>query len=170
MKLPINAESPKEEVLKEIKHNIAAENLTIVELDEQKPWGAYYRIDDNQIKEFLKLYFSHSQWDPPQGATLSPKFLIIAPHQRLSWQYHNRRAEIWKVVVGPVAIEISSNDKEPDPETKQINEVIDIKPGARHRLCGAENWGVVAEIWQHTDPDNLSNEEDIIHLQDDYGR
>lgn len=31
-------------------------------------------------------------------------------------------------------------------------------------------WGVVAEIWQHTDKDNPSNEDDIVRVQDDFGR
>ena len=31
------------------------------------------------------------------GGKLSPKILIIKPETRLSWQYHNRRAEIWQL-------------------------------------------------------------------------
>jgi hypothetical protein len=29
---------------------------------------------------------------------------------------------------------------------------------------------LVAEIWQHTDPDHPSNEDDIVRVQDDFGR
>jgi hypothetical protein len=29
---------------------------------------------------------------------------------------------------------------------------------------------LVAEIWQHTDPGNPSNEDDIVRLADDYSR
>lgn len=29
---------------------------------------------------------------------------------------------------------------------------------------------IVAEIWQHTDLENSSDEEDIVRLQDDFGR
>ena len=39
----------------------------------------------------------------------------------------------------------------------------------RHRLVGLENYAVVAEIWQHTDIDNPSDEKDIVRLQDDFG-
>ena len=42
--------------------------------------------------------------------------------------------------------------------------------GERHRLVGLENWGVVAEFWQHTDPDHPSDEDDIVRVQDDYKR
>jgi hypothetical protein len=37
-------------------------------------------------------------------------------------------------------------------------------------LVGLDEWGAVAEIWIHTDAQNLSNEEDIHRLQDDYAR
>jgi hypothetical protein len=42
--------------------------------------------------------------------------------------------------------------------------------GERHRLIGLENWGVVAEFWQHTDPEHPSDEDDIVRVQDDYKR
>ena len=47
---------------------------------------------------------------------------------------------------------------------------IQLKQGERHRLVGLDNWGIVAEIWQHTDAANPSDEEDIIRVQDDFGR
>jgi hypothetical protein len=40
----------------------------------------------------------------------------------------------------------------------------------RHRLIGADSWGVVAEIWQHTDHTYPSEETDIVRVQDDFGR
>jgi hypothetical protein len=40
----------------------------------------------------------------------------------------------------------------------------------RHRLVGLDNWGVVTEIWQHTDVEHPSDESDIVRLQDDFGR
>jgi hypothetical protein len=33
-----------------------------------------------------------------------------------------------------------------------------------------DGWGIVAEIWRHTDVENPSNEEDIVRVQDDFGR
>ncbi len=35
---------------------------------------------------------------------------------------------------------------------------------------GLDTFGIVAEIWQHTDPTNPSEEDDIVRLQDDFGR
>jgi hypothetical protein len=45
-----------------------------------------------------------------------------------------------------------------------------LKQGERHRLIGLENYSVVAEIWQHTDVNDPSDEDDIIRVQDDFGR
>jgi mannose-6-phosphate isomerase len=42
--------------------------------------------------------------------------------------------------------------------------------GERHRLIGLDSWRIVAEIWQHTDLENPSDEDDIVRLQDDFGR
>ena len=35
---------------------------------------------------------------------------------------------------------------------------------------GLNDFAVLAEIWQHTDPENPSNEDDIVRISDDYGR
>jgi hypothetical protein len=32
--------------------------------------------------------------------------------------------------------------------------ILTLQQGERHRLVGLEEWGVVAEIWQHTDAEN----------------
>ena len=47
---------------------------------------------------------------------------------------------------------------------------ITLKKGERHRLIGLSDFAVIAEIWQHTDPNNPSDEKDIVRLSDDYGR
>jgi hypothetical protein len=47
---------------------------------------------------------------------------------------------------------------------------IKLNQGERHRLIGLEDFCLVAEIWQHTDKNNPSNEEDIVRVQDDFGR
>ena len=47
---------------------------------------------------------------------------------------------------------------------------IKLKKEQRHRLVGLDDWAVIAEIWQHTEKDNPSNEDDIVRINDDYGR
>ena len=46
---------------------------------------------------------------------------------------------------------------------------IKLRQGVRHRLVGMAEYGVVAEIWQHTDK-IPSNEGDIIRVKDDFNR
>ena len=47
---------------------------------------------------------------------------------------------------------------------------IKLKQGERHRLIGLDDYAVISEIWQHTNPENPSNEDDIVRISDDYGR
>jgi hypothetical protein len=48
--------------------------------------------------------------------------------------------------------------------------VVNLKQGERHRLVGLNDWGIVAEIWMHTDPNLPSDEEDIVRINDEFGR
>ena len=104
------------------------------------------------------------------GGKLSPKILIVKPKARLSWQYHYRRAEIWRVFKGECGIIRSDTDKENEMKIYNEGDQIKLKQGERHRLIGLEDYCLVAEIWQHTDKNNPSNEEDIVRVQDDFGR
>ena len=45
-----------------------------------------------------------------------------------------------------------------------------LQQGEKHRLIGLNEASLVAEIWQHTDAIHPSDEEDIIRVQDDFGR
>jgi mannose-6-phosphate isomerase-like protein (cupin superfamily) len=101
---------------------------------------------------------------------LSPKILMVESNKRLSWQYHFRRAEIWKLVAGVAGVVTSESDVEGSVHQLKLGEIIRLKQGQRHRLVGLEGWGMIAEIWQHTDPQHPSDEEDIVRVQDDFGR
>jgi mannose-6-phosphate isomerase len=52
----------------------------------------------------------------------------------------------------------------------EMNKTLTLFKGERHRLLGLNEWGIIAEIWQHTDATDPSDEDDIVRLQDDYGR
>ncbi len=71
---------------------------------------------------------------------------------------------------GEVGIKVSDDDTEGALQTKKAGDVIILRQGERHRLIGLSSWGIIAEIWQHTDENNPSNEEDIVRVQDDFGR
>lgn len=161
----------KEEVFKKIEDYLQDIDLQIVTSDKERPWGGFIVIDESQASKFINHFFNNLRdTDINLNNKLSPKFLVVAPHKRLSWQYHYRRAEIWKLIGGSGAINTSLNDEQKDVRQLIKGEVVLLKQGERHRLIGTEMWGVIAEIWQHTDNALPSDENDIVRLQDDYGR
>jgi len=167
----ISPQTTKQQVIQLIEQLLAEHNFKVVEKNSDKPWGAYFLIDSVHIEKFVELYFpQHLSLLTDTSQKLSPKILLVAPKQRLSWQYHFRRAEIWKVVLGPVSAIQSVNDQETHQKSYATGELIQHDKEVRHRLIGEENWGIVAEIWQHTDANHPSNEDDIVRLQDDYRR
>ncbi|MBK6730104.1 MAG: phosphoheptose isomerase [Bacteroidetes bacterium] len=146
-------------------------HFNIVNEDCHRPWGGFFVIDDSQAEKFAKHFFPEENFNTLQNAgKLSPKILMVAPGKRLSWQYHNRRSEIWRCVDGDVAVAFSDTDKELHQRILKSGDIISLPKGKRHRLIGLNNWGVVAEIWQHTNESQPSDEEDIVRLQDDFGR
>ena len=64
----------------------------------------------------------------------------------------------------------SKNDTEMKMEIHETGSKIMLGQNERHRLVGLNDWGMVAEIWQHIDANNPSDENDIIRVQDDFGR
>ena len=155
----------------DIAEKLAHQGLKVVSKDFDRPWGGFFVIDEGQAQEFAKTYFDSLDVEPLRiGGKLSPKILLVKPEARLSWQYHHRRAETWRVIEGPVGIVRSATDEEGELVSFEAGETIVLQKGERHRLIGLENWGVVAEFWQHTDPDHPSDEDDIVRVQDDYKR
>ena len=161
----------KQTILNQTEEWINSLGFTIVAKDFNRPWGGFFVLSEEQAPAFAAQFFPEVLFSQIQiTQKLSPKFLLVAPQQRLSWQYHFRRAEIWKVVNGPVAVAISSTDEQHEPTSYQDGDFIKLDVGQRHRLIGLDNFGLVAEIWQHTQLDHPSDEEDIVRLQDDFGR
>jgi mannose-6-phosphate isomerase-like protein (cupin superfamily) len=143
----------------------------VINKDDNRPWGGFYVIDESQAAEFAKHFFPDENFDELKITNkLSPKILLVAPKTRLSWQYHHRRAEIWKCIGGTAGVVTSDTDEEKQQHKLNVGDVIKLKQGERHRLVGLDDWGMVAEIWQHTDEANPSNEDDIVRVQDDFGR
>ena len=150
---------------------LANQGLRIDRYDFDRPWGGFFVIDEEQAQEFANTYFDGLDVSGLRVAgKLSPKVLLVKPGARLSWQYHHRRKETWRVVEGPVGIARSLTDEQGSVEEFTTGETIVMEMGERHRLIGLEDWGVVAEFWQHTDPEHPSDEDDIVRVQDDYKR
>ncbi len=151
-----------------IRASLASSGLAVVDEDIGRPWGGFLAISPHDIQRFTGAYFAEAaiQLDE-RSVGLSPKILLVAPGRRLSWQYHCRRSEIWRIIQGTVAISRGPNDEEPPPSTYRPGDVVRIALGERHRLAGLEDWGVIAEIWQHTDIASPSDEQDIVRVADD---
>ncbi len=146
--------------------------FTVVSHDFDRPWGGFFVIDESQAELFGKKYFPDVDFTSLKiSGKLSPKILMVDANKRLSWQYHHRRAEIWKLVAGVAGVVTSDNDQEGSVHEFKVGEIIRLKQGQRHRLVGLSGgWGMVAEIWQHTDAAHPSDENDIVRVQDDFGR
>jgi mannose-6-phosphate isomerase len=158
-------------IFEKVRQEILNLGLIIESFDFNRPWGGFFVIDEKQAQEFANVYFEGFNVDMLRvSGKLSPKILLVKPGARLSWQYHHRRAETWKVITGPVGIVKSNDDTEGEIINYQNGDILILQQGERHRLIGLDNWGVVAEFWQHTDVENPSDEEDIVRLQDDYSR
>ena len=168
MEIKLSANLEKKAVFKTVKDYLEQNGFLVVHSDQTRPWGGFYVIDEQQSQKFIDFFFRGVE--ESASGKISPKILIVEKEKRLSWQYHHRRAELWKVVGGEVAVVISNNDSETPLQVKKINDIIVLKQGERHRLVGLNSWGIIAEIWQHTNKDEPSNEEDIVRIQDDFGR
>ena len=151
-----------------VKNEIESKGYDIIGHDFNRPWGGFILIDELQSEKFINEFIS-KDLDKIDGR-VSPKILIVNPNSRLSWQYHYRRKEIWKVYKNTVGIVRSSDDNENDMSIHREGDLIQFNKEERHRLVGLSKPGIVSEIWIHTDKNNPSNENDIIRLQDDYSR
>jgi len=108
-------------------------------ITEQRPWGSFELFTLNE-KSTVKL-------------------VNVNSGKRLSLQYHSKRSEFWKVVMGKIEVVLNS--------AKIIlkkGETITIPVGAIHRITGIED-SIVLEI-----SFGEFNEKDIVRLDDDFGR
>jgi len=154
-----------------IRNEIESFGYQIISEDLNRPWGGFLVIDEDQSQKFSNQFFDGLKIESLQiTERLSPKILIINPNSKLSWQYHIRRAEIWSIYKGPVGIIRSKNNFQNNMEIIDSGNQIKIKQGERHRIVGLKNSAIIAEIWQHTDFKNPSDENDIIRLEDDFER
>ena len=161
----------KSTLFKQVEETLTKKGFEIESIDKERPWGGFFVINESQAQAFANEYFNGLDVQELKiSGKLSPKILIVGPNKRLSWQYHHRRAEIWQVVKGEVGVVTSETDEEHELRILKEGDTIKLSQGERHRLVGLGGYGVVAEIWQHTDINNPSDEEDIVRVQDDFDR
>lgn len=172
--LDIDAEKEKYTITEKIAREIGRAGYTLAEVDDSRPWGAFFRTEDSDADRFLGEFFKGtSPIDARLGnpdAALSPKILMVEPGKRLSLQRHKRRAERWHFLTSGLYVKGNSPDNIQEYEANP-GDVVQFDARDIHRLIGyATHYTLVAEVWQHTDPDNPSNEEDIERLEDDFKR
>ena len=171
MSLKFLVNTPKELVFEQVAEYLHHIDINVVKFDDTRPWGGFFVLDENNADKFIARYFPQlTKEELNISGKLSPKILIVAPNKRLSWQYHHRRAEIWKLIGGVAGVITSDTDEEKETTTLTVGDIIQLKQGERHRLIGMDGWGIVADIWRHTDINNPSDEDDIVRVQDDFGR
>ena len=139
------------EVFTSVEKQISS-RFRIEDKDDKRPWGGFLVINEEDAEAFIKMYFPHlTREELSISGKLSPKILIVAPNKKLSWQYHHRRAEIWKLIAGTAGVVTSDNDEEKHERVLNPGDMVELQQGERHRLIGLNGWGVIAEIWRHTD-------------------
>jgi len=109
---------------------------------DRRPWGTFQVLDE--------------------GDTFKAKRLTVDPGQRLSYQFHNRRAEHWVVVVGVAHVTLDDVVHE-----VRAGQHIEIGQGVKHRV---ENRGDGPMALIEVQTGDYFGEDDIVRLDDDYGR
>ncbi|MGH9089849.1 MAG: phosphomannose isomerase type II C-terminal cupin domain [Acidimicrobiales bacterium] len=110
---------------------------------DERPWGSYTVLDDEAHDHKVKR-------------------IVVKPGMRLSYQQHNRRSEHWFIVRGQGSVTI-----EGAPRPVAAGDAVDVPVGAAHRIENAGDGDLVFIEVQHGE---YFGEDDIVRLQDDYGR
>jgi mannose-6-phosphate isomerase-like protein (cupin superfamily) len=109
---------------------------------DERPWGSFTVLDE--------------------GDGYKVKRLEVLPRKRLSYQKHARRAEHWFVVQGEARITLDDREI-----IKRAGESVDIAVGTAHRV---ENPGDELLIFIEVQRGDYLGEDDIVRLEDDFGR
>ncbi len=109
---------------------------------DQRPWGTFTVLDE--------------------GKDFKVKRIEVLPGKRLSYQKHSQRAEHWVVVQGTAKVTLDDHEI-----VVHSGQAIDIAVGAAHRV---ENLGEETLLFIEVQRGSYLGEDDIVRLQDDFGR
>lgn len=109
---------------------------------DRRPWGTFQVLEE--------------------APTYKVKRITVDPGQRLSYQYHHHRAEHWVIVAGRARVTL--DDAVHDLATGQT---VEVAVGTKHRI---ENPGTVELAFIEVQTGDYFGEDDIVRLDDDYGR
>ncbi|WP_157231034.1 mannose-1-phosphate guanylyltransferase/mannose-6-phosphate isomerase [Kiloniella laminariae] len=124
------------------------------------------QLENSGLEQHLIARTVHRPWGCYRSLDVGEGYLVkrieVKPGARLSLQYHNYRAEHWVVVCGTARV--TSGEKTYDLDS---NESTYLPIGTIHRL---ENIGSGQLVLIEVQTGVLLSEEDIIRLDDVYGR
>lgn len=112
-------------------------------ITENRPWGNFTILDE--------------------GNGYKVKRIEVLPGKRLSYQKHAKRAEHWFVVLGTARVTLDGDQIE-----VPAGQAVDIAIGAAHRVENphdSENC-----VFIETQTGTYFGEDDIVRLEDDFGR
>ena len=109
---------------------------------EERPWGRFFILHDEPSYKLKRIE--------------------VDPGQRLSYQYHFGRSELWLIIQGSAKITIDGVEK-----TYNVGESITIPVKSKHRVENHSNQKLVFIEVQHGE---YFDENDIVRLKDNYGR
>ena len=109
---------------------------------DERPWGSFTVLDE--------------------GDGYKVKRIEVLAGKRLSYQKHARRAEHWFVVQGTAKVTLDG-----EIILVESGQAIDIAVGSAHRV---ENPGEETMIFIEIQRGDYLGEDDIVRLQDDFGR
>ncbi len=109
----------------------------------ERPWGNYTVLCD----------------DAPDHKV---KRIVVHPGKRLSYQRHSKRAEHWFIVSGTATVTLDGN-----VTTVPAGQAIDIPRESAHRIA---NEGAADVVFIEVQQGTYFGEDDIVRLEDDYGR
>lgn len=107
---------------------------------EKRPWGWFETIEESSNYKLKKIF--------------------VNPDQQFSLQYHNTRDEHWIIIRGSGMITLDS-----ETILTKVNDSFFIPRGKRHRLKSFSEGILFYEVQY-----GMCDENDIIRIEDDYGR
>ena len=111
-------------------------------MKDHRPWGSYTVLEEQP--------------------TYKVKRIEVLPGHRLSYQKHQKRSEHWMIVGGRAIITLNGKDMD-----LSAGQSIDVPRGAPHRIA---NPGTAILTFIEIQRGDYFGEDDIIRLNDDYGR
>ena len=111
-------------------------------MKEYRPWGCYEILHDEKSCKVKKI--------------------TVKPGERLSYQYHHKRSEVWTIVSGEAYMLL---DDELSLHT--YGETILIPQGTKHRV---ENRGTNDLVFIEVQHGSYFGEDDIVRIEDKYNR